>query len=311
MKNYKLKLHFLPVIIGVCYLFFSCKAIAQITSDKIYQGITFDAVMIKEVRKGFDVNLFIERVKNDTTFYKAFKNLRLHSFTMYNDIEIVDKKDAIKATYNSITKQRVQQNCRKMLVEKEKITGDYYSQKKELNYYTAKLYEHLFFTKGTVCGADNIVGNAKQKGTTKYEEQLRMLIFNPGKRISGIPGLGDNMAIFEEPFRNKYDFKLSKQDYFGDSCYVFNAIPKKEYADEVVINELKTWFRASDFSIIARDYSLSYKTLFYDFDVVMKVKLKNTGMNLVPYDIQYKGNWHVFTKNREKASFTSIFTDFE
>jgi hypothetical protein len=119
------------------------------------------------------------------------------------------------------------------------------------------------------------------------------------------------MAIFEEPFRKKYDFKLSKQDYFGDSCYVFTAVPKKEDADEVVINELKTWFRAKDFSIIARDYSLSYKTLFYDFDVVMKVKLKNMGESLVPYDIQYKGNWHVFTKNREKASFTSIFTDFE
>jgi hypothetical protein len=43
----------------------------------------------------------------------------------------------------------------------------------------------------------------------------------------------------------------------------------------------------------------------------MKVKLKNMGESLVPYDIQYKGNWHVFTKNREKASFTSIFTDFE
>ena len=295
----------------VCLLFFSNKANAQLTTNKIYQGITFDDVMIKEVRKGFDVNLFIDRVKNDTTFYKAFKTLRLHSFTMYNDIEIVDKRDAIKASYNSLTKQIVQHNCRNMLVEKEKITGDYFTKKKELNYYTAKLYEHLFFTKGTVCGANNIVGNAKQKGSAKYEEQLRLLIFNPGKRISGIPGIGDNVAIFEEPFRNKYEFKLSKQNYFGDSCYVFNAIPKKEYADEVVINELKTWFRASDFAIIARDYSLSYKTFFYDFNVVMKVKLKNMGTNLVPYDIQYKGNWHVFTKSRENASFTSIFTDFE
>jgi hypothetical protein len=296
---------------GVCVLFFSNKANAQLTTDKIYQGITFDDVMIKEVRKGFDINLFIERVKNDTTFYKAFKTLRLHSFTMYSDIEIVDKNDAVKASYTSLIKQQVQQNCRKMSVIKEKTTGDYFTKKKALNYHTAQLYAHLFFTKGTVCGANNIVGNAKQKGSAKYEEQLRLLIFNPGKRISGIPGIGDNVAIFEEPFRNKYEFKLSKQNYFGDSCYVFNAIPKKEYADEVVINELKTWFRASDFAIIARDYSLSYKTFFYDFDVVMNVKLKNMGTNMIPYDIQYKGNWHVFSKPRENASFTSIFTDFE
>jgi hypothetical protein len=96
LKNYKLKLQYLPVIMGVCVLFFSNKANAQLTTDKIYQGITFDDVMIKEVRKGFDINLFIERVKNDTTFYKAFKTLRLHSFTMYSDIEIVDKMMLLK-----------------------------------------------------------------------------------------------------------------------------------------------------------------------------------------------------------------------
>lgn len=284
---------------------------AQTDTSKIYKGIALDDVMIKEVRKGFDVDLFIECVKKDTTFYKAFKTLRMHSFNMYNDIEIVDKKGETKASYNSLTRQQVKNNCRTMSVIKEKTTGDYYTKKKELNYYTAKLYNHLFFTKGTVCGANNIVAHGKQSGTTKYEEQLRMLIFNPGQRISGIPGIGDNVAIFEEPFRSKYDFKLSKQDYFGDSCYVFNAIPKVEYKSDVVINELKTWFRANDFAIIARDYSLSYKTLFYDFDVVMKVKLKNIGKELVPYDIQYKGNWHVFTKPRENGSFTSIFTDFE
>ena len=77
------------------------------TSDaqKIYQGLVLDEVMIKEVRKGFDVNLFIQKIKNDTTFYKAFKSLRLLTFNMYNDIQIFDKKENTKASLNSVTKQ--------------------------------------------------------------------------------------------------------------------------------------------------------------------------------------------------------------
>ena len=74
------------------------------TSDaqKIYQGLVLDEVMIKEVRKGFDVNLFIQKIKNDTTFYKAFKSLRLLTFNMYNDIQIFDKKENTKASLKSV-----------------------------------------------------------------------------------------------------------------------------------------------------------------------------------------------------------------
>jgi hypothetical protein len=99
--------------------------------------------------------------------------------------------------------------------------------------------------------------------------------------------------------------------YNEEACYVFKAIPKKEEKENVVINELKTWFRVSDYAIVARDYSLSFKTLLYDFDVAMQVKLKPIKTYLVPYEIHYRGNWHVFSRPREIATFTSIFTDFE
>ncbi|MBL7755363.1 MAG: hypothetical protein JNM44_12880 [Chitinophagaceae bacterium] len=148
------------------------------------------------------------------------------------------------------------------------------------------------------------------KGSEKYEEQLRRLIFQPGQRIYGIPGIGQNVAIYEEPTFSKYKFRLARTEHDGEDCYVFKAIPVPEYADEVVINRLVTYIRVSDFAILARDYSLSFKTLFYDFDVDMKVKLKKWNQYLVPYEIRYKGNWHVFTKSREIADFTAIFSDF-
>jgi hypothetical protein len=282
------------------------------TKDKVYQGVILDEVMIKSVQSGFDVSSFIEKVKKDTTFYKAFKTLRLMSYTMYNDISLFDKKGQVKSSYNSITHQEYKNGCRTMSVKQEKSTGDFYTRKKDYNYYTAKLYAHLFFTKGEICNENNIIGKRKDyKGTTKYEEQLRILIFNPGQRISGIPGIGDNVAIFEEPYLSKYDFRLSRELHLGEECYLFKAVPKSNFKNDVVINELKTWIRVSDQAIVARDYSLSYKMFVYDFDVKMHVKLKTVKNKLVPYEINYAGNWHAITQPRENGTFVAIFTDFE
>ena len=275
------------------------------------QGIVLDEFVVRDIASGFDIQKFIRLVQQDTTFYKAFKSLRLLRFTMYNDIEIWTKTQALKASYSSISQQERENNCRKMIVKKEQVKGDFYDRKGNYNYHTAKLYAHLFFTKGVICGDHNIVKGNTFKGSTKYEEQLRMLIFNPGQRISGIPGIGKNVAIFQSPTFEKYNFTLKCVVYNEEECYVFKAIPKKEEKENVVINELKTWFRVSDYAIVARDYSLSFKTLLYDFDVAMQVKLKPIQTYLVPYEIHYRGNWHVFSRPREIATFTSIFTDFE
>ncbi|HMT36131.1 MAG TPA: hypothetical protein PKC41_09745 [Chitinophagaceae bacterium] len=310
--NFALKISLFCGMSCIVGLFFCSKVLAQPdTKDKVYKGLVLDEVMVKEVKKGFDVQSFIDKIKKDTTFYKAFKSLRLLSYNMYNDIQIEDKKGNVKASLNSITRQERKNNCRTMLVKSEQVKGDFYTKKHDYNYYTAKLYAHLFFTKGTICNENNIVGHKVYSGSQKYEEQLRILIFNPGQRIRGIPGIGDNVAIFEAPTVEKYAFKLSKRDYNGEPCYLFTAMPKKGQEKNVVINELTTWFRLSDYAIVARNYSLSFRTLFYDFDVVMKVKLKKVSTNLVPYEVNYSGNWHAVTKPREIVKFVAIFTDFE
>lgn len=73
-----------------------------------------------------------------------------------------------------------------------------------------------------------------------------------------------------------------------------------------MINKLNTWFRISDNAILARDYSLSYRTLVYDFDVDMNVKLKQVGKDLVPFEIRYIGDWKVAFKGRGKSQFYCI-----
>ena len=51
-------------------------------------------VTLKEVvvRNNLNVAAFIERIKNDTTFYKAFRTRNVIGYTSVNDFRLFDKK---------------------------------------------------------------------------------------------------------------------------------------------------------------------------------------------------------------------------
>jgi hypothetical protein len=292
------------------FLFASQVVVAQLKDTSIFsQPIKMDDVVVKAVRKGWDVQGFIRRVKNDTTFYKAFRSLHIVSYSAVNDIRVYDKKGRVQASLYSKTKQTVANGCRTMQVLEEKTTGDFYNRKRQYNYYTGELYAFLFFTVGKKCGEDDVVAGALKKvGNSKNESnsyKLKQLMFNPGGKVKGIPLMGDKSAIFEPEIAAMYDFKLSSDEHNGEECYVFKAIPKPKYADDVVYNDFTTWFRKSDYSIVARDYSLSYKAFVYDFDVRMKVRMTHVRGKMLPAYIEYDGNWHVFTKGRERVKFTT------
>ena len=105
------------------------------------------AVTLKEVvvRSNLNVPAFIQRVKDDTTFHKAFLNLKVLGYTSLNDIRMLDKKGNQKATLISKTRQEVGNSCRWMHVLEEKTTGNIYDKKHQYNYYTAQLYSSIFF----------------------------------------------------------------------------------------------------------------------------------------------------------------------
>jgi len=269
--------------------------------------IAMDEVVISAAREGWDVQGFIKRVQNDTTFYKAFKSMRIMSYNATNDIRVYNKREKVTASLYSLTRQKAWNGCRTMDVLQEQVTGNFYKRNKEYRYYTAELYAYLFFTEDTLCGQSDIIGDVsgeKETGTiARQKQKLKQLIFNPGSKVAGVPFMGDKAAIFEPDIAKMYDFKLASEEYDGEECYVFKAIPKPEYKTDVVYNYLATWFRKSDYSIVARDYSLSYSTLAYDFDVVMKVRTKEQQGKLLPTRIEYDGNWHVFTQKRERVKF--------
>jgi len=260
------------------------------------------------VCNGFDIKAFIRRVQADTTFYKAFKSMRLVPYDAVNDIKAYDKDGGIIASYYSKTKQNRPKSCRFTEVREQKTTGDFYRRNGDYNYYTAELYDYLFFAKEPVCNESDIVAgylDAPGPGRmAKSEYQLKQLIFNPGSKVKGVPFMGARESIFEQSEAEKYDFKIVQELYNGVPCYVFKITPKSGYEHSVIYDELTTWFRKSDYSILARNYSLSYHTIAYDFDVRMKVRTVQSGSKLYPTYIDYDGNWHIFTKKRERVKFT-------
>jgi hypothetical protein len=316
MNCYKHLSPFFLTVLG-CLFFLSTSAQKDSTFQLDNKSITLTPAVIYS---NLNVDAFIQHIKKDTSFYKAFKNLRIAEYTSSNSVFIFDKGDEVQASLNSKTQQFTKNGCRWMKVLEEKTTGDFYDRKREYNYYTASLYAGLFFTKDTVCGETNIIGkepfSVKDKsGIEKHKEQLKLLFFNPGMPISGIPFIGNKVSIFEPPMDDLYDFIIDLETKNGLFCYVFKIIPRQDLTrgerSKLVIDQMITWFDPNDWQIVARNYDLSYKAGIYEFDVKMEAVLSKINGVVYPTILRYNGNWKVIGKKRENASFTATLYDFK
>ena len=275
-------------------------------------------IMLSEVviDNKLNVPTFINRIKNDSTFYKAFRNLRILNYAAINDIRMNDKKGNPQATLYSKTKQLRDSNCRRMEVTEEQATGDFYDEHNQYNYYTANMYASLFFTNGIICGEDNIVTGKEfstegKSGMEKHKEQLKMLFFNPGKKIKGLPFMSSKTAIYDDEMAEYYDMSIDMDDYNSTSCYIFKQKVKEGKEDDVVVDEMITWFNDKTYEVVARTYTISYSAMVYDFKVSMEVQMTHAGELLVPSLIRYNGNWKAVFKKRERGVFTATLYDFK
>ena len=272
------------------------------------------------VRNNFDYKAILEKIKRDTSFYKAFKTLRTVGYSSFNHIEMYDKNQRMEASLDSRTRQNRIGGCRTMDVLEEKTFGNLRDRKGEYNYVTPSLYASLFFTKGKICGETNIVKGKKRtiqgSGIEKAKDQLKMLFFNPGEKIPGIPMIGNKLDLYDDNAHELYNYRLDYVDYHGKLAYVFEIKPKEDLGffakDRVVVDQMITWFNPSTLEVLGRNYSLSYKAGVYDFNVQMEVEMTYTPNGLlVPKILRYKGDWDVVFKKRERGLFTATLFDFK
>ena len=302
-----------------CLFFFNSISAQEdsLNNERLKKMITLSEVV---VRNNFDVARFLRLIKDDTTFYKAFRTLHILGFTSLNDIRMKDKKGNVKASLQSKTIQHVDHGCRTMETVQENTTGDMYDVNKNFNYYTAELYASLFFTKAKVCDENNIVAGIEhstksKSGIEKHKEQLKMLFFDPGKKIPGIPFIGNKINIFDPDVARNYDFSIDTADYNDQDCYLFTIKAKEDLSgdekDNIVIDNITTWFNSKTMEIVRRNYDISYDAGVYDFDVHMEVQMTHFGSYLVPKTLYYNGTWDMVFKKRERGVFTATLFDFK
>ena len=168
-----------------------------------------DSFIVTASKQGFNVADFIDIVQKDESFFKAFHNLRFQAHVSDNKVEVFSRKRRIKAANYHQTKQVMEGNCRSMVYLDEKIIGNYFKNKKQRKhrYYTAKMHDQVFLTEGKVCGEPNSpsIDNQKLSGIQKHINELKKLIFQPGKEVD-VPFIGYKTAIFKQKMLKYYDF---------------------------------------------------------------------------------------------------------
>ncbi len=233
---------------------------------------------------------------------------------------MLGRNNNVQASYYSKTHQVRQNDCRSTKVLEQKTTGDFVDNKGNFNYATGEMYASIFLTKGNICGENNVVAGhafttSNKSGMEKHKEQLKMLIFNPGRKIPGIPFIGNKLDLYDEHAHKLYNYTLDYDTYKGNYAYVFSIKPKDDLGffnrGDIVVDEMTTWFDAKTMDVIARTYSLSYKAGLYAFNVSMQVDMTHIGDLLVPETMRYKGNFSAITKKRERGEFTATLFDFK
>ena len=315
-------------ILFVSAIFNTITVVAQVkdTTEEWQPSIAalvhLDSIVVKAAKAGFDVEDFIRRVEEDQSFYIAFHNLRLLSYQSDNSIRHFDKKRREQASYHAAIAQISDGNCRTMQYLKEESTGNFFKNKKKRTYkwYTARMFDRLFFTHGRVCESDagqsgGAVEDGQEGAMEKHVNQLKKLIFQPGEEVN-VPLIGKKTALFSDRLSSYYDYSVTSRVYDnGIDCFVFSALVKPEYLarkeGKTVIKQLETFFDKSNYQVVARNYQLQYEGPLFDFDVSMQIRLGKLGDLYVPQWLQYDGYWDVPAHKPEICRFEAKFYSFQ
>ena len=280
--------------------------------EKIAAIVVLDSFIVTADRRGFEVEDFIRYVLDDESFYKAFKNLRKTNYTADNEITFYRPNGKQKARYHSKTKQTYSQACRTMKIVEEQTEGKFYKKGGQYRYYTAELYDRVFFTHGKVCESPTLTTPKNNSGRTqKNIAQLKQLVFHPGHRIN-VPLIGRRTAIFEPHMIPKYEYAIISGELNGIDCYIFAIDVKPEVEhyspQKTIIKHMETYFDKENFQVMGRNYHLVYEGLAFSFDVWMDIKLTLNGDKYLPAEVSYNGKWSVPFYKREKARFKARFS---
>lgn len=288
----------------------------NVFSDTL-KSVTIDSNLTITAKRGLSMDDFVQVMLNDTAFYEAFRNLRKFSFVASNKIETFDDKNYSTAKiYRKINHDNSSKNYKQTILASSD-SGKIFKRNGDYNLYTVKMFSYIFMN-------DRNTDFTQAKSYTKtesdeetYKQKLKTLIFNPGKKVDGIPLISDKTEIFGKELKKYYNYTFYYATY-QDSIpvYYFKCKVKDGLTwwkeDDTMIKELTTIFNAKDFTILGRYIDMSYSSTPFDFNVKMNIELAYVTEDiLVPVHISYDGDWDIPFKKKEICTFDIYHTNFK
>jgi len=283
--------------------------------DTLLKHITLDEVVISAQAEGFDVDAFVQRVRTDSTFHKAFLNTRFHPHTVRSEARVRRKDERETATLQRRARLVRDEGMATLLIDSTAETGRLRDRKGRYRYLTIEMYDDVFFPKGTFTADNTVAGRTLdvERGSRveKYKGELKKFMFDPGTEIASVPFIGHKLALFSPEMAPLYDFRIWADERGGRACWVFSAAAKPEHRDgKTVIKTMDTWFDQETNDVLARTYRIAHKAVFLDFDITISVRNVRIGDALVPVRVSYDGDWDIPFEQRELVRFWLEYADW-
>jgi len=277
--------------------------------------IQLDSVINIRAQK-FGVETFINAIVTDTSFYKAFRNMKKYTFIAENNIYTYDRKNKVDGRiYRKI--RHTNTGPKKMEYLARQDTGNVYRKNGKYQLYTLEMFDYIFmnaYQTGFVDEGPMIAGKSGSSNES-YKDKLKTLIFAPGKPIRGLPFIGSKTQIFTPDMRQYYDYAYKSGTYLDSiPVYWFSVTVKKDLSertkDGLMIKELTTIFDKRNFEILGRYVDMKYGNLLFNFDVQMNIETSYFEGEKLPAKVTYQGNWDYPFKKKERASFLILHRDY-
>ena len=294
-----------------------CSSLISSAQNDVVKSVQLDEVVISAQTSGFSVEEFITNVKTDTTFYKAFLNLKYFPHKMMGEVTVFNKKEKEKGQMFRTGELLNDNGLVTVHILEERTNGKIKDKKGEFKYLTAEMYDEVFFPKGSERVSNKIHSTEQQIDKSskfdRHKSELKKFMFNPGAEISSVPFIGNKLAIFEDDMVPYYDYFIWTSTYTDSiPCWVFTAKQKEDVKDgKTVIKDLTSWFDQETMNVMMREYTIRYNSIIMDFDITIKVTNTYVDGHLVPERIIYDGMWDIPFKKAEVISFWLDLREWE
>lgn len=255
---------------------------------------------------------FINAIVSDTSFYRAFRHMKLYNFIADNRIYTYDKKNHVNGKIYRRIKHGVINGKHHTEYLAKTDSGSIYKKNGKYELYTVELFDFIF---GNAYNTDFEKNDQTPMGgkNGSYKTKLKTLIFEPGRKITGLPFISNKTEIFGRDMKQYYLYQFAKGKYLDSiPVYRFKVLKKPSTSDDdVMIREMTTIFDARNMKILGRYVDMKYHNFLFSFDIQMNIELNRYHGELLPVKVSYQGNWDIPFHQTERASFLITQRDYK